>query len=158
MIITISIMICIIVYSIMIIIIMTITMYSNNGWPAPAADSASWAKHATAWDTAMNRIAIIITVDRMAIIVAMHRIAMITTMNSDYYTRDVVVPLNTLAVLCVWNGCVTNSWIGAPRNPAPRNPAPRNPAPGNHLLVWIVEPSGCHCTNGRLTSRVFTED
>ena len=23
--------------------------------------------------------------------------------------------------------------------------APRNPAPGNHLLVWIVKPSGCHC-------------
>ena len=24
--------------------------------------------------------------------------------------------------------------------------APRNPAPGNHLLVWILKPSGCHCT------------
>ena len=36
---------------------------------------------------------------------------------------------------------------GAPRNPAPRN-----------LLVWIVERAGCHCTDGHLTSRVFTED
>ena len=36
--------------------------------------------------------------------------------------------------------------------------APRNPAPGNHFLAWIVQPSGCHCTNGHLTSRVFTED
>ena len=25
--------------------------------------------------------------------------------------------------------------------------APRNPAPGNHLLAWIVKPSGCHCTD-----------
>ena len=25
--------------------------------------------------------------------------------------------------------------------------APRNPAPRNHLLVWIVKPSGCHCTD-----------
>ena len=25
--------------------------------------------------------------------------------------------------------------------------APRNPAPTNHLLVWIVKPSGCHCTD-----------
>ena len=24
--------------------------------------------------------------------------------------------------------------------------APRNPAPRNHFLVWIVKPSGCHCT------------
>ena len=24
--------------------------------------------------------------------------------------------------------------------------APRNPAPGNLCLVWIVKPSGCHCT------------
>ena len=29
--------------------------------------------------------------------------------------------------------------------------APRN-------LVWIVKPSGCNCTDGHLTSRVFTED
>ena len=36
--------------------------------------------------------------------------------------------------------------------------APRNPAPRNHLLVWIVKSSGCHCTDGHLTSRVFTED
>ena len=36
--------------------------------------------------------------------------------------------------------------------------APRNPAPGNHFLVRIVKPSGCHCTDGHLTSRVFTED
>ena len=36
--------------------------------------------------------------------------------------------------------------------------APRNPAPRNHLLVWIVKSSGCHCTNGHLTSRAFTED
>ena len=36
--------------------------------------------------------------------------------------------------------------------------APRNPAPRNHLFVWIVKPSGCHCTDGHLTSRVFTED
>ena len=35
--------------------------------------------------------------------------------------------------------------------------APRNPAPRNHLLVWIVKPSGCHCTDGHLTSRAFTE-
>ena len=32
--------------------------------------------------------------------------------------------------------------------------APRNPAHRNHLLVWIVKPSGCHCTDGHLTSRV----
>ena len=36
--------------------------------------------------------------------------------------------------------------------------APRNPAPRNHFLVWIVKPSGCHCTDGHLTSRAFTED
>ena len=36
--------------------------------------------------------------------------------------------------------------------------APRNPAPKNHLLVSIVKPSGCHCTDGHLSSRVFTED
>ena len=36
--------------------------------------------------------------------------------------------------------------------------APRNPAPRNHLLVRIVKPSGCHCTDGHLTSSVFTED
>ena len=28
----------------------------------------------------------------------------------------------------------------------------------NHLLVWIVKTSGCHCTDGHLTGRVFTED
>ena len=36
--------------------------------------------------------------------------------------------------------------------------APRNPAPRSHFLVWIVKPSGRHCTEGHLTSRVFTED
>ena len=36
--------------------------------------------------------------------------------------------------------------------------AARNLAPRNHLMVWIVKPSGCHCTDGHLTSRVFTED
>ena len=36
--------------------------------------------------------------------------------------------------------------------------APRNPAPRNHLSVWIVKPSGCHCTDGHLTMKVFTED
>ena len=35
---------------------------------------------------------------------------------------------------------------------------PRNPAPRNHLLVRIVKPSGRHCTDGRFTSRAFTED
>ena len=35
--------------------------------------------------------------------------------------------------------------------------APRNPAPRNHFLVRIVKPSGCHCTDGHLTSGVFTE-
>ena len=25
--------------------------------------------------------------------------------------------------------------------------APRNPAPRNHFFVWIVKPSGCHCTD-----------
>ena len=25
--------------------------------------------------------------------------------------------------------------------------APRNPAPRNHLLMWIVKTSGCHCTD-----------
>ena len=25
--------------------------------------------------------------------------------------------------------------------------SPRNPAPRNHLLAWIVKPSGCHCTD-----------
>ena len=33
--------------------------------------------------------------------------------------------------------------------------APRNPAPRNSFLVWIVKPSGCHCTGGHLTSRVW---
>ena len=32
--------------------------------------------------------------------------------------------------------------------------APRNPSPRNHSLMWIVKPSGCHCTDGHLTSRV----
>ena len=37
--------------------------------------------------------------------------------------------------------------------------AARNLAPWNHILGWIVKPSGCHCTDGHLTSRrVFTED
>ena len=36
--------------------------------------------------------------------------------------------------------------------------APRNPAPRSHFLVWIVKPSGCHCTDGHWKSRVFTED
>ena len=36
--------------------------------------------------------------------------------------------------------------------------SPGNPAPRNQFSVWIVEPSGCHRTNGHLTSRVFTED
>ena len=35
--------------------------------------------------------------------------------------------------------------------------APRNPAPRNRFLVWIVKPSGRHCTDGHLTSRVLTE-
>ena len=29
---------------------------------------------------------------------------------------------------------------------------------GNIFGVWIAKPSGCHCTDGPLTSRVFTED
>ena len=36
--------------------------------------------------------------------------------------------------------------------------APRNRSHRNHLLVWIVEPSGCHCTDRHLASRAFTED
>ena len=36
--------------------------------------------------------------------------------------------------------------------------APRNPAPRSHFLVRIVKPSGCHCTDGHLRSRVSTED
>ena len=36
--------------------------------------------------------------------------------------------------------------------------APRNPAPRIHFFVWIVKPSGCHCTDGHLTSRAFIED
>ena len=36
--------------------------------------------------------------------------------------------------------------------------APRNPAPRNHISTWIFRPSGRHCTDGHLTSRVFTED
>ena len=36
--------------------------------------------------------------------------------------------------------------------------APRNPAPRNHFSAWIVKPSGCHCTDGHLESRVFTKD
>ena len=32
--------------------------------------------------------------------------------------------------------------------------APRNLSPRNHFLVWIVKSSGCHCTDGHLTSRV----
>ena len=35
--------------------------------------------------------------------------------------------------------------------------APRNPAPRNRFCVWIVKPSGCHCTDGPLTSSVFTD-
>ena len=31
--------------------------------------------------------------------------------------------------------------------------ASMNPAPRNHFLVWMVKPSGCHCTYGHLTSR-----
>ena len=31
-------------------------------------------------------------------------------------------------------------------------------APRNLALVRIVKSSGCHCTDGHLTSRVFTED
>ena len=34
--------------------------------------------------------------------------------------------------------------------------APSNPAPRNHFLVWIAKPSGCHCTDGHSSSRVFT--
>ena len=30
--------------------------------------------------------------------------------------------------------------------------APRNPAPRNHLWVWIVKPSGCHCIDASLVS------
>ena len=36
--------------------------------------------------------------------------------------------------------------------------APRNLALRNHLLVRIVKPSGCHCTDGHLTKKVFTEN
>ena len=36
--------------------------------------------------------------------------------------------------------------------------APRNSAPRNRFRVRIVKPSGCHCTDGHLTSKVFTED
>ena len=35
---------------------------------------------------------------------------------------------------------------------------PKNPAPRNHLLVQIVKPSDCHCTDGHLTRIVFPED
>ena len=28
----------------------------------------------------------------------------------------------------------------------------------SYFLVWIVKPSGCHYTDGHLTSRVFAED
>ena len=35
--------------------------------------------------------------------------------------------------------------------------APRNPAPRKRFLAWIVKPSDCHCTDGHLTSRVFSE-
>ena len=37
--------------------------------------------------------------------------------------------------------------------------APRNPAPRSHFLVWIVKPSGCHCTDafgGKTYRRVPT--
>ena len=33
-----------------------------------------------------------------------------------------------------------------------------NRAPRNHFLEWIVKSSGCHCTDGHLTGRVFAED
>ena len=36
--------------------------------------------------------------------------------------------------------------------------APRSLAPRSHFWVWIVKPSGCHCTDGHLAGRVFTED
>ena len=36
--------------------------------------------------------------------------------------------------------------------------APRNLAPRSHFLAWTVKPSGCHCTDGHLTGRVFTEE
>ena len=52
-------------------------------------------------------------------------------------------------LLGLWRGAsVIRDMGGAPRNPAPRN----------NYLVWIVQPSGCHCKDGHLTSRVFTED
>ena len=34
--------------------------------------------------------------------------------------------------------------------------APRNLAPRSRFLVWVVKPSGCHCTDGHLTSGAFT--
>ena len=36
--------------------------------------------------------------------------------------------------------------------------APRNLPPRKHLSAWIVRPSGCHCTDGHLTSILFPED
>ena len=46
--------------------------------------------------------------------------------------------------------------VGGPCPPSTREMggAPRNPAPRSHFLVWIVKPSGFHCTDGHLTSRV----
>ena len=41
-----------------------------------------------------------------------------------------------LRALATWSGRLREMG-GAPRNPAPRN----------HLLMWIVKTSGCHCTN-----------
>ena len=35
---------------------------------------------------------------------------------------------------------------------------PRNPVPRNRFWVWVVKTSGCHCTDGHLTSKAFAED
>ena len=32
---------------------------------------------------------------------------------------------------------------------------PRNPAPRNHLFVWMVEPSGCHCTDASSGGKTY---
>ena len=69
--------------------------------------------------------------------------------------RTVLRPDLRRPVLCRDARCGRVKWLEGVRE---MGGAPRNPTPRNRFLVRIVKPSGCHCTDGHLTSRVFTED
>ena len=52
--------------------------------------------------------------------------------------------------LCFYYVCMASSTCGCEATVAfirEMAGAPRNPAPRNHFSVWIVKPSGCHCTD-----------